>query len=231
MLRTLTASNLCFSYEPGSPVLKSLSFECRPGRILGLAGANGSGKSTLLNLLAGLLSPDSGELRLGEERGPAAIRRLRREAALLPQNLDHWLLGENGREDLELGLNLNDPEVSALTTGLISRWGLEDILDRPVESLSLGQKKRLALAAALARRPGAMLLDEPLSGLDWPGVKAVLDDLARLKEAGALTVLITHEPTLTRGLVDDWLLLRAGGDYLYGPDLSRHFEEFGVRPF
>ncbi len=211
-------------------MLAGLNFEARPGRILGLAGANGSGKSTLVNILAGLLAPVSGDLRLGRAAGRAARKLLRRFSALLPQNVDHWLLGETGAEDLTLGLDPADPEASALVADLTARWNLADILPRPVESLSLGQKKRLALAAALARRPLAVFLDEPLAGLDWPGVRTMLADLTRLKEAGVITVLSTHEPALTAPLVDDWLLLKPGGGHLFGADITGRFEEFGVRP-
>lgn len=226
----LSVVDVSFRYEPDRPVLVGLTFEARPGRILGLAGANGSGKSTLVNILAGLLAPDSGEVRLGESRGRQARNLLRRSSALLPQNVDHWLLGETGAEDLSLGLDPADPATADLLADLTVRWSLTDLLPRPVESLSLGQKKRLALAAALARRPLAVFLDEPLAGLDWPGVRAMLADLARLKEAGVIIVLSTHEPSLTAPLVDEWLLLKSGGGHLFGSDATSRFEEFGVRP-
>ncbi len=226
----MSVHEVSFSYEPDRPVLVGLTFETAPGMILGLAGANGSGKSTLINILAGLLAPVAGEVRLGEVRGAEARRRLRRSSALLPQNVDHWLLGETGAEDIRLGLDLGDPALADFLAELITRWDLAGFLDRPVESLSLGQKKRLALAAALARRPVAVFLDEPLAGLDWPGVKTILRDLTRLKESGVITVLCTHEPALVAPLVDRWLLLKPGGDYLFGSDLTDRFEEFGVRP-
>ena len=226
----LSAHDLGFSYDPHRPVLTGLNFAAAPGQILALAGANGSGKSTLINILAGLLTPDSGEVRLGDETGRQALKTLRRNSALLPQNIDHWLLGETGAEDLFLGVDQKDQTNQVLAAELIDRWALSPFLDQPVETLSLGQKKRLALAAALIRKPRVVFLDEPLSGLDWPGAKAMLGDLARLKEAGVVTVMVTHEPGLTAPLVDNWLLLKPGGEYLFGPDLAGRFEEFGVRP-
>ncbi len=140
-MNNLSARNLSFSYNSATPILCDLEFQASPGQILGLAGANGSGKSTLINILAGLVRPSSGELGLGELRGQQAEKALRRQAALLPQNVDHWLLGETAREDLELGLDLTVEENSALLAELIARWGLTDILDLPVEALSVGQKK------------------------------------------------------------------------------------------
>ena len=226
----LSAHRLSFCYKDQRPILADLDFKAESGRILGLAGANGSGKSTLINILAGLFSPTSGELRLDGLSPAQTLNRLKLSSALLPQNIDHWLLGETGEEDLQLGLDLKDPETRLILERLIERWDLAEFLHRPVETISLGQKKRLGMAAALSRRPEIILLDEPFSGLDWPGIKVMLGDLARLKEAGVITIMVTHEPQLVEKLVDDWLLLKKGGEYLSGPDLSEYFENFGVRP-
>lgn len=226
----LAVENLNFSYHSDRPVLKNLTFDLPAGSILGLAGANGSGKSTLINILAGLIEPTSGRITLGADSGRAARNILRRNSSLLPQNIDHWLLGETGFEDLTLGLDLTRPETRALFDDLLTRWQLKDFLDQPVETLSLGQKKKLSLAAALARRPVAVFLDEPLAGLDWPGIKIMLDDLARLKETGVVTIIVTHDPEPPAPLIDRWLLLKKGGDYLFGNDLYSRFEEYGVRP-
>lgn len=229
-MTSLAVENLSFSYRPDRPVLRGLTFDVPAGCILGLAGANGSGKSTLINILAGLLKPDSGRIQLGADSGRAAWEALRRQASLLPQNVDHWLLGETGFEDLTLGLDLARPETRALLDGLMTRWNLNDFMDQPVETLSLGQKKKLCLAAALARRPLVVFLDEPLAGLDWTGVRLMLDDLARLKETGVITIMVTHDPQPPAPLIDRWLLLKKGGDYLFGDNLYSRFEEYGVRP-
>ena len=235
----LTASKLSFAYDPQRPVLLGLSFAVESGQILGLVGANGSGKSTLVNILAGILSQNSGTLSLGEHGlegvspGGARLKAsLRRDTALLPQNVEHWILGETGAEDLGLGLDLKDAATQALLADLCQRWSLGEILDRPVESLSLGWKKRLALVAALVRRPLAIFMDEPLAGLDWPGVQVMLQDLNSLKESGVIVVISTHEPELIAPLTDQWLLLRAGGEYLAGAGLgiTTQFESFGIRP-
>lgn len=226
----LKSTGLSFAYERARPVLTDLYFEVGPGEILALVGPNGSGKSTLVNILAGLLKPSSGELLLDGLSGPESLKRLREKSALMPQNIDHWLLGETPLEDLTLGLELNEPQARRLVDELIQRWSLESLLDRPIESLSLGQKKRVALASALARKPLAVFLDEPLSGLDWPGVKAMLNDLKLLKQSGVITILITHEPGLTAGLTDNWLLLKSGGGFVFGPEAPDCFAAEGVRP-
>jgi ABC-type multidrug transport system ATPase subunit len=228
----LRIERLSFSYEPGRPILAGLDFSAEAGRIIGLAGANGSGKSTLVNILAGILEPDGGLIAFDGTEGPEAFGLLRTASALLPQNIDHWLLGETAGEDLRLGTSPRDENTQKLLDELTERWGVSDLLEKPVEILSLGQKKRLALASALARRPALIFMDEPMSGLDWDGTKTMLADLARLKETGVVTMVTTHEPGLVAPLVDEWLLLKAGGDWAFGaaPAIFARFEEFRVRP-
>ncbi|MDR1081925.1 MAG: ATP-binding cassette domain-containing protein, partial [Deltaproteobacteria bacterium] len=115
---------------------------------------------------------------------------------------------------------------------LAARWGLEGVLRVPAESLSAGEKRRLAIASALAGGPRALLLDEPFSGLDWPGTLALLRDLARLRDGGRTVVVATHEPYLLRDLAGAWLLLKGGGSLFTRDeaDLAR-LPEFGVRPY
>jgi biotin transport system ATP-binding protein len=178
----LTAENISFGYPGQKPIISDLSFKLRGGEILGLAGQNGAGKSTLLDLLAGIKEPTQGQIKvLGLENESGRRKRI----ALLPQNVDFFILGDTPREDLELALsqlpNLSDvksdklaknsdsPSINDIVTTIAKRWALLDLLDSPVETLSLGQKKRLALASSMAVEPAVLLLDEPFSGLDWPG--------------------------------------------------------------
>jgi biotin transport system ATP-binding protein len=152
--------------------------------------------------------------------------------ALLPQNVDFFLLGDSPREDLELALGetpASDKPERVLT--LARRWDLEESLDQPVETLSLGQKKRLALASSLASEPELLLLDEPFSGLDWPGSLSFLDDLRKLADKALIVVLATHEPAMVADLVGEWLLLKPGRHLLARPEAAfSRLAEFGVRP-
>jgi biotin transport system ATP-binding protein len=229
--RQMVVEDLNFSYPQRRSVLTDLSFEVKGGEILGLVGTNGSGKSTLLDLMAGILVPDGGKIILSGQQGTS---HLRQKTALLPQNVDHWLLGETPREDLELAvggdlLQPADPSVSILD--IAEQWGLLDILDEPVETLSVGQKKRLALASSLAGNPEVVLLDEPFSGLDWPASLTLLEDLARLPKGGVAVILATHDPQLVVNLVSHWLLLKPGAHlWAKGEEATARFAEFGVRP-
>jgi biotin transport system ATP-binding protein len=116
---------------------------------------------------------------------------------------------------------------------LAQSWSLDSLLHEPVENLSRGEKKRLALASALASRPLVVLLDEPFSGLDYPGILSLKKDLHSLKDKGHSLVLVTHEPMLTEDLADSYLLLKQGA-YIFTKkeNLDKElFGEYGIRPF
>jgi energy-coupling factor transporter ATP-binding protein EcfA2 len=250
----LRAIDLRFSHRGGQELFGGLTFEIPDGGFALICGANGAGKSTFLDILGGLESPRGGTVELD---GESAREALAKGTALVPQDPDQYLLGEDPREELELGLSRSagsgKPEDAvrgsvkggagsdsgtgesgavAGAEAIAERWGLSGMLDVPVERLSHGLKKRLAIASALAGGPKAVLLDEPFSGLDWPGTGALLEDLARLKAAGRVCVVATHEPYLLSGLADAWLLLkREGSLFTRDPAVLKRLPEFGVRPY
>jgi biotin transport system ATP-binding protein len=224
----IIVKSLSFSYEDGKPLIDNLTFELPGGTLLSVLGANGTGKSTLLDLLAGIREPLSGTVEIAGNMASSVERKL----SLLPQNIDYFLLGQNVLEEIELSVRkLKDTKESAAT--LASAWGLEGKLDDYVENLSGGEKKRLALIGALASRPLALFLDEPFSGLDWPGTKTLLGDLVSLKAQGLTIVLVSHEPSLLLDLSDYFLLLsRDKGPYFTSDqeELKERLELYGVRP-
>jgi biotin transport system ATP-binding protein len=250
----LTVDKISFAHPGQETIIKDLSFELTGGEILGLVGQNGAGKSTLLDLLAGIREPALGRISLSEltEAKPNGAenktvagnqnilrgdlkedsKALRKRVALLPQNVDYYLLGESPREDLGLALGeVPEPTKSDKLLSLAGHWGLEKILEKPIETLSMGQKKRLALASSMATEPKVLLLDEPFSGLDWPGCLNILGEMKKLPEKKLILVLATHEPGLIADLVHKWLLMKPGQHLLASPEQAfRSFAEFGVRP-
>ncbi len=222
----LLAQNVSFSYNRSEPILQNLNFALSPGQLMLVCGNNGVGKSTLINLLAGLLKQNSGQIFL-----TGAENNLRRESALVPQNIEHWLLAETGREDIFLGIEAEAPQVRAHFQEINKTWQLDAFLDKPVEILSLGQKKRLALAAALLKKSKLLLLDEPMAGLDWPGQKSMLADLAKIKaERQSVMVVVSHDPGVLASLTDLYLFLNPGGQYQLNPS-PPNVEDFNIRPF
>lgn len=192
--------------------VRSVSFEARPGEVTGLVGPNGSGKTTLLLMLATLLEPDRGEIRiagLDPVRQPAAVRAL---LGWMPDVLGSWP-NLTVRRSLELTARLYDiprPAAADRAEELIALVDLEELADRPTRVLSRGQKQRLSLARALVHDPRVLLLDEPASGLD-PGARIALRLLLRRLAAEGRTIVVSsHVLSELDELADRAVFLDAG---------------------
>lgn len=181
-------------------------------RRLAILGPSGAGKSCTLRVIAGLLTPDAGRL-LADGADLLALPAERRGVGYLPQ--DSCLLPRMRLADqITFGVG-SDPAVAAFWA---RRLGIDGLLDRRPEQLSGGQRRRAAMARALARGPRILLLDEPFTGLDTP----VREDLRLLlrtvtRETGLTTVLVTHDPVEAAVLADEVLVLDAGRVLQAGP--------------
>jgi energy-coupling factor transporter ATP-binding protein EcfA2 len=165
--------------------VSDLSFELSPDRLVGLAGPNGSGKSTVAKLAAGRLSPSTGRLQrpgapgLGAPGGTSAVF----------QRPESQVLGVRVRDDVVFGLERwSAEEVEAR----LAEVGLAGFEDRETATLSGGELQRLALAAALARRPSLVISDESTSMLDQQGRRQVMEVLRRIAGAGRAVLHVTH---------------------------------------
>lgn len=185
--------------------LRDLSFDIEAGERVLLLGASGSGKSTLMHALAGVLGGDEegeseGQLLL--DGAPPAESRGR--AGLVLQDPDSQVILARVGDDVAFGCeNLGVPraETWRRVRHALDAVGLDVALDRSTSHLSGGQKQRLALAGALAMRPGLLLLDEPTANLDPAGVSEVRDAVAHvLDTTGATFIVVEHR-------VDVWLPL------------------------
>ena len=228
---------LSFSY-PGAkcPALSNVSLSAAPGDLLCLAGENGSGKSTLLMLLAGLYRAGSGRMQVGPHLWPGNENRFRETAVLAMQDPDVQILGSTVEEDLLLGCDPRDKLARARALELAARFGLDSLLERPVQALSQGQKRKLCLAAALhaagdAQEPRVLLLDEPFSGLDYPSSLEMRRVLSDNKAAGHTQVVTAHDLEPLLDLTDTLAVLQAGRLVLFGTprELLDKVAEYGVR--
>jgi putative ABC transport system ATP-binding protein len=190
--------------------LSGVDLDVAAGEVVGLLGPSGSGKSTLLNLLAGLLRPSAGRLRVGEhdltrldERGLARMRAtdvgIVLQGALrnlLPyaSPVDNVRFAQRGARAARR-LDLPDPTDALALVGLADRAGT------PLAGLTPGQTQRLAVGVALAARPGLLLLDEPTSQLDHEGRDEVLAAIEEVNSVlGTTVVAVTHDPDVARRL-------------------------------
>lgn len=194
-----------FSY-PGSEraLLDGVSLSLDAGEVAAVVGPSGVGKSTLLNLIAGLVRPEAGAVRvLGTEvphLGDSAAARWRgRHLGFVFQQfhlLPHLTVAENAALPLALnGQDWTDQEVTAHLDGL----GLAAQTGSYPGHLSSGQAQRVAIARALIHRPDLLLVDEPTGSLDEETAEGVLDRLMEaVRETGATALLVTHAPEVAK---------------------------------
>jgi cobalt/nickel transport system ATP-binding protein len=212
----LEARGLVFAYPDGPVVLDGADLVVDPGRRLAVLGPNGGGKTTLFRLLLGLLAPSAGQVLLDGEpvrRTRRGLLRLRESAQLVLQDPDDQLFSADVAQDVSFGplnLGLDETEVDARVHDALSAVGIADLADRPTHRLSFGQRKRVAIAGALAVRPRVLVLDEPTAGLDPAGVEELVVVLADLQRAGTAVVLSTHDVDLAHRWADDVAVVARG---------------------
>lgn len=211
----MEAHGVGYRYPQGRWALRDVSLRVRAGDRLAALGANGAGKSTLLLALAGVLPPAEGRLcwegRPVHDGSSRAL--LRDKVGLLLQDPEDQLFAPTVEQDVAFGLvqrGASDRAALDRARSVLDRLHIERLAGRPVQQLSLGEKKRVALAGLLALRPALLLLDEPTSGLDREGTEALLEVLDDLQAGGAAVVLTTHDTNLAAQWATDVAVLHGG---------------------
>jgi len=180
-----------FSYGK-SVVLSQFSWRVESGKFTALLGPNGAGKSTVFNLIAGLIVPAAGEVRVGGLSLKSDPLVLRRTIGVVFQqaSLDNELtVAQNLRYFAGLhGIALSDEEQSQA----LQRLDLLDHVNKPVASLSGGLKRRVEIVRALLHQPKVLIMDEPTAGLDLPSKNIITDYAHELAEQGVSVIWITH---------------------------------------
>ena len=216
MTAILAAEALTYAFPGGVTALDGLSLTVPRGESLAILGPNGAGKSTLLLHLNGTLRPQSGQVRLGGLPTGHSRKDLtdwRRRVGLVLQDADDQLFAATVFEDVSFGplnLGLSEPEARTRVEEALAALSISDLRDRPTHMLSGGQKRRVAIAGAVAMRPEVLLLDEPTAGLDEAGSEQLLTLLHGLKAAGMTLVFSTHDVDLAAALADRVALFRTG---------------------
>lgn len=202
----------------GRLVLEGISLRLSEARI-GILGRNGSGKTTLLRLIAGLIAPDQGVVRV-DGVDPFTDRKAALGAlGILFQNPDHQILFPTVEEELAFGLlqqGLSQGEATLRASALLAAEGRGRWAKVSVSTLSQGQRHYLCLLAVLLMGPRTILLDEPLAGLDLPTQARLARRFAALPQR---VVTITHDPAVLEG-ADRVIWLEAGRVVADGPPAS-----------
>jgi phospholipid/cholesterol/gamma-HCH transport system ATP-binding protein len=182
-------------------VLRDVSFSVRAGRMTILLGASGAGKSVVLKLILGLLKPDSGVIRINGERTDnmpeREMMRVRDDIGMLFQEsalFDSLSVADNVGYKLAEETDMPADAVHHRVVEVLGFIGLEEYIDRMPSELSGGQRRRVAIARAIAARPRLLLFDEPTSGLDPITAKTVDAEIIKLRDVEHVTsILVTHQ--------------------------------------
>ena len=186
-------------------VSKHLETTLQGSRVYLLLGPNGSGKSTLLRILAGLLRPSFGEVKLWGQP-PEQVRERIGYMSHAPMLYDEF----TGVENLRYFAALYEPAMCLNPEQAMESAGLEPELGQPVRAYSQGMRQRLSLARVLLPRPDLLLLDEPFSNMDAASAQAMLALLGRERDRGCTIILTTHQRELAAPLADKVLLMANG---------------------
>ncbi len=208
---------ICYSYSGGSPVLRDIGFSIQAGECVAILGANASGKSTLLHLLDGLYFPTLGRISafggaLTEESVETLpfSRKFRQQVGFLFQNSDAQLFCTTVEEELAFGplqLRLRAEEVERRVDDTLRLFEIEHLRARSPQTLSGGEKKKVALAGIITCGPRVVLADEPSSGLDPRTQQWLTEFLARLRASGVTLIIASHDLSFVAEIADRTLIL------------------------
>lgn len=192
-----------FSYLGKFPALCGIDIDIKRGEKIAVIGANGSGKSTLMHLLDNLIFPDRGTLKaFGREMKESLFndadfsRDFRRRVGLVFQNPDVQLFCPTVREDILFGplqLGLDKNETKKRFDELVEILGIGSLLDRPPHQLSIGEKRKAAIASTLVIGPEVLILDEPTAGIDPATTRHIIDLLLKAHDSGKTIITSTHD--------------------------------------
>ncbi len=198
-------NNVSHTYNRGTTFAKkaldNVSLKIEQGEILGIVGRTGSGKSTLLQHINGLLVPDKGEVYFeGKDINDEdySKKKLRSKVAMVFQNPDYQLFETSVIEDVKFGpknIGMDKLDVDLNSYNALKMVGIgEEYIDASPMELSVGQKKRVCIAGALAMKPRVLILDEPFLGLDAKGKMDLYEILYNLHEEEDITlIVVSHD--------------------------------------
>tara|TARA_B100000029_G_scaffold485845_1_gene539585 strand:+ start:2527 stop:3360 length:834 start_codon:yes stop_codon:yes gene_type:complete len=234
----LCANAVSYAYD-STPVISDVTITARPGDCIGLLGPNGSGKTTLLHLLAGLMPPSSGNIKLnGIELHQLERSSVARQLALVPQETvlafdysvnEVVLMGRYAH--LHIFAKETQEDLDIVKQCLLLT-GTSAFADRRFSTLSGGEKQRVVIASALAQLipskanpvsviDAVLLLDEPTTSLDLRYQLLIAEVLKTVRQKQSVTlVLSTHDPNFAAELCDQLILLREGAIIASGPTKS-----------
>lgn len=212
----IKVENLSFRYDQRKEkeILSSISFTVNEGEWVAIVGPNGSGKSTLAHLLAGLLQPESGTIRIfGKALTAETIWEIRKNMGIVFQNPDHQFIGTTVQDDVAFGLenmNMSYAEMEKRVEQALQQVGMWEYRHTDPSHLSGGQKRRVTIAGILAINPEIIIFDEAFTMLDPKSRRELFSLLKEMQAKRKLTMIsITHDME-EASLADRIIVLKNG---------------------
>ncbi len=218
------AEKLSYKYAPAgfqkvpagkiAPAIRDVDIVLKTGEIVALRGPNGSGKTTLGKLLTGILTPGSGQVVIfGKNANSMKLHEIGRRIGYCFQNPEKQLFTSSVEEEISLGPRYNgvaESEIRSLVEDLLEELNLKKVRFSFPLNLSYGEKRRVALAAALALSPDYLILDEPTVGLDLNNLVILDRLLSNLKKLGKGMLIISHNREFLERITDRTLWMEKG---------------------
>lgn len=215
---------LSFAYDGGKQVLRNLNLKIPYGSKTIILGSNGSGKTTLLQHLNGLIMPQQGTISiLGESISKQSIKQIRQKVGYLFDVPDHQLISSTVFSDVAFGprnMQLDEEQVTEKVKQVLNQLDIMELSEESPFNLSLGQKKKAAIAGLLAMEPQLIVCDEPFSGLDPETLGRFVEILDQANAQGTTIIASTHDVNLAYEwakqviVIADGELLAVGGNEL-----------------
>ncbi len=203
--------HLTFAYPDGHPALSDVSLNLAHGEKVALVGPNGAGKSTLLLHLNGILPRQSGQLRVSElDVSGKNLGRVRALVGLVFQQPDDQLFSPTVFDDVAFGpiyQGLSQEEVHLRVEEALTQVSMCEYIHRVSHHLSVGEKKRIAIASVLSMKPAVLVLDEPTAGLDPRARRTLIELLRRLPQT---MIVATHDLPMVRELLPRTIVMDQG---------------------
>jgi cobalt/nickel transport system ATP-binding protein len=201
-----------YSYLSRFPALCGIDLQIRKGEKIAVIGANGTGKSTLLQLLDGLIFPDKGVIKaFGVELSEKAFEDeafsldFRKKVGFVFQNPEVQLFCPSVKEDIIFGplqLGVSPELIKTRLAAIAAELDISELLERAPHHLSIGEKRKVAIASVLAIEPEVIILDEPTAGLDPLTSRHIIDIILRANKAGKTIIISTHDLHIVEEIAD-----------------------------
>lgn len=218
----LSTHNLNYSYPNGGAALKNINLNLSNGQVIGLIGANGSGKSTLFMNLLGVLKPTQGQVLFNDKPlkyDKSYLRELRQHVSMVFQDPDQQIFYTDIKSDIAFSLRnlgLEENLIQQRIEQALTLVDAQSFQQHPVQYLSYGQKKRVAIAGALVMQADCVLLDEPTAGLDPCGRESMIDIISRIAAENRHIVISSHDIDLIYQVCDYLYVLKQGQILTHG---------------